>query len=156
MATEKYDIKPTGIYAFKWLDLKGFTRGGGSTYKWSLPNGNEPGEWHSKIKSKRPIRCCHHGFHCIPFNGINSYSQFGPRLFLVEIAGKFDCYVDKFAVESVRLITELRTHRHGGAIEVIDEIKIPSNTLHSLKFSARGTVGRDRMGTIKVVTYQDI
>lgn len=155
MATGKYDIKPTGIYAFKWLDAQGCTSGGGSKYQWSLPKGNEPGEWHSKIKSKKPIVCCEHGFHCVPFVGINSYSSYGPRLFLVEIAGKFNCHADKLAVESIRLITELKTYKHGGAVEIIDRL-IPCNTLHALKLSARGVVGRDIIGSVQIITNKEI
>lgn len=101
-------VRPTGVYMFKWLDKNGTAHGGDRPFKYSLPVGEIPGKWHTK-KDPSSVRACEYGFHCIGYNHIEDYESYGPRLFLVEVAGAFHPNPGdgKVAVQSIRLIKEL-------------------------------------------------
>lgn len=153
------EIEETGIYAFKWIDSKGCTSGGGSNYKWSLPVGDKPGEWHSKRKAKKAIKCCGHGFHCVGFERINDFTSYGPRLFLVEVSGKFNAHPDKFAVESVRIVRELKHKWEDGRVIILskDLRSLPNKTItNTVGGKNYGVVGRDRIGSVAVTSYVSI
>lgn len=92
-------------YALKWVDSKGRGTGGSRPYQYDLPKRGKPGRWHRK--HKEAIRLCENGFHCTNLYSYCDHVQYGPRLFIVEIAGKFSCERGKVAVEAVRFIREV-------------------------------------------------
>jgi hypothetical protein len=143
------EIKSTGIYAFKWVQAGGIVEGGGSKYRYDLPKDGFPGDWHSKNKSRRSIRVCGHGFHCVPFNSIQKYLHYGPELYMVEISGKFSSDGDKIAVESIRFINriEYECDRSIGRLEV----PTPKERHLGQCLNTQGVLGVNPVGTI--LTY---
>lgn len=139
--------KPTGIFAFKWLNSDGITTGGHKPYKWELPIGNNPSKWHSNL-SRRPIELCSNGFHCIAADEIYNFNSYGPRLFLVEIAGRFHSNEEKVAVEHMRLIRELVYVTEHEVIKISENVnEIPLNYLKRL-IRNKGRIGIDPVGGV--------
>lgn len=135
----------TGIYAFKWLRDDGVTHGGNRPYRYDLPIGDVPGIWHSN-KSRRPIELCANGFHCIGTEQILNYEAYGPRLFLVEISGRFHSSDEKVAVEHIRLIREMK-YKEGSLVIPVYSNKIPLCYLKRTIYG-RGCLGTDSVGVI--------
>ena len=140
--------KPTGIFAFKWLREDGVTHGGNRPYKYELPEGDIPSKWHSNL-SRRPIEVCANGFHCIGTEQILNYDGYGPRLFLVEIAGRFDSNDEKVAVEHIRLIREMKYkyNKEGSLVIPIDTNRIPLSYLKKT-IVGHGSLGKDPVGVV--------
>jgi len=92
-------------YALKWVDSKGRGTGGSRPYQYDLPKRGKPGRWHRK--HKEAIRLCENGFHCTGLSDYAEFSDLGPRLFIVEIKGKFSSSHTKVAVEAMRFIVEV-------------------------------------------------
>lgn len=140
------EAKPTGIYAFKWLDRNGVTTGGNRPYKWELPIGCNPSKWHSN-RTKKPIKVCVNGFHCIGAEEIVNFKPYGPRLFLVEIAGRFDSSTQKLAVEHIRLIEELTYMYKNGGLIVKSQAGLPSTYLKE-SITNSGRIGLNAIGKV--------
>jgi hypothetical protein len=140
--------KPTGIFAFKWLRADGVTHGGNRPYRYDLPIGDVPSIWHSNL-SRRPIKLCENGFHCIGVEQVLNFDGYGPRLFLVEIAGRFDSSDEKVAVEHIRLIRELKYkyNSQGSLVIPVDSNGIPLNYLKKT-ILGHGRLGTDCVGVV--------
>ena len=70
------------IFCFKWMNIHGECHGGGRAYLYDLPTIDYAGKWHVK---KEQISLCGTGFHATSFDKIHRYSNYGVRLFLVEL-----------------------------------------------------------------------
>lgn len=143
-------LKPSGIYMFKWLPKSGIATAGTRPYKYDLPKNGIPGKWHS-ILNKRPIMVCGNGFHCIGLNNLIRYAAYGPRLFLVEVAGNFLSNGEKGAVEHIRFIKELEydlvKRFNVNIIRVKNFTDLPGCTIKDLN-DGYGKIGRDRLGIV--------
>mgnify|MGYP001407184674 CR=1 FL=1 len=146
------DPKPTGIYMLKWLDAYGRGTGGNHPYQYDLPKDGKPGNWHS-IKNKKPIKTCVNGFHCTTLESYKFYSDYGPRLFIVEVAGSFDCHEDeqKVAFKHIRIIRELPVKgikTYHPEIDHKRKVDMPANVAHRIICGNSGIVGRDSFAVI--------
>ena len=111
------DPKPTGVYMLKWLDKQGRGTGGPGYYQYDLPKDGKPRKWHS-ITNKKRIQVCWNGFHCTTRRKYRNFECFGPRLFIVEVAGSYDCHSDgnKVAFKHIRIVQELPINNKSFAI----------------------------------------
>lgn len=106
-------------YALKWVDAKGRGTGGSRPYQYDLPKRGKPGRWHRK--HKEAIIVCQNGFHCTNLYGFGSYYEYGPRLFIVEIAGKFSADGEKVAVEAMRFVSEVGIDEN--LLKLVEDVK---------------------------------
>jgi len=127
------DPKPTGVYMLKWLTKSGRGTGGPGYYQYDLPKDGKPGKWHS-IDNKKKIKVCQNGFHCAPMKEYRNFSDYGPRLFIVEVAGSYDIAVNqnKAAFKHIRIIEEVPVNSMGSAMDRSKMPKLLSKVIKSL------------------------
>lgn len=127
------DPKPTGVYMLKWLDENGCGIGGPGYYRYDLPKDGNPGKWHS-INNKDRIKVCQNRFHCTSLKEYRLYSEYGPRLFIVEVAGSYDIDITgyKAAFKHIRIVEEVLVNSNGTAMDRSRKPKLLSRVTKSL------------------------